>query len=380
MLIGIDASRALRSLRTGTERYSLEIIRHMLRLEQAQHHSWRLYTDAPASDDAFLIGEIEQPPAIEMRTLPARRIWTHRALANEVLRHRPDILYIPAHVLPFVLPARRLPLSVVSVHDLGHRRFPAAYSRMQWLYLELSTRWAVRAAVRLIAVSHATGRDLENFYHAPAAQIQVVHEATLPFSPPTAGEAAAVQALLGIKRPFALYIGTLQPRKNLARLIDSYARLHEKSPVSFDLVLAGRAGRYSDELRGRVRLSGLENRIHFTGYIPEEHLASLLHTALMFCYPSLFEGFGLPILEAHHAGVPVLTANNSSLPEVAGSAALFVDPTDIDAIADAMLRLSQDNELRQRLIAAGYENVKRFSWQKAAQETLNVLESAAQRR
>ena len=377
MLIGIDASRALRSLRTGTERYSLEIIRHMLRLEQAQHHTWRLYTDVPTPNDTFLVSGIEQPPAIEIRTLPACRIWTHRALANEVLRNRPNILFIPAHVLPFVLPARRLPPSVVSVHDLGHRRFPAAYSRTQWIYLELSTRWAVRAAVRLIAVSHATGRDLERLYHAPAAQIQVVHEATLPFSAPTAGEVAAVQALLGLERPYALYIGTLQPRKNLARLIDSYSRLHEKSLTSFDLVLAGRAGRHSDELHSRVRQLGLESRIHFTGYIPEEHLAPLLHAALMFCYPSLFEGFGLPILEAHYAGVPVLTANNSSLPEVAGDAALLVDPTDIDAIADAMLRLSQDDALRQRLIAAGYENVKRFSWEKAAQETLAVLESAA---
>lgn len=379
MLIGIDASRALRPHRTGTERYSLEIIRHMLRLEQAQHHTWRLYTDTPVHNKLFLDNETEQSPVIEIRPLPARRMWTHRSLAGDVLHHRPDVLFIPAHVLPFVLPHRRLPPAVVSVHDLGHRRFPTAYSRAQWLYLELSTRWAVRAAVRLIAVSHATGRDLESLYHAPAAQIQVIHEAASPLAPPTNGDTAIVQTMLGTARPYALYVGTLQPRKNLARLIEGYSRLHEGHQASFDLVLAGRAGRHSDDLRNRARQLGLDSQIHFTGYIPDEHLAPLLRAALMFCYPSLFEGFGLPILEAHDAGVPVLTANNSSLPEVAGDAALLVDPTDIDAIADAMLRLSQDDALRQRLITAGHENVKRFSWEKAAQETLAVLESAAKR-
>ena len=383
MLIGIDASRALRSQRTGTERYSLEIIRHMLRLEQAQQHTWRLYTDAPVQNDLFLDSRTEQRPVIEIRPLAARRMWTHRSLASEVLQHPPDVLFVPAHVLPFVLPfvlpARRLPPSVVSVHDLGHRRFPAAYSSAQWLYLELSTRWAVRAAVRLIAVSHATGRDLQTLYHAPAAQIQVIHEAASPLAAPTSGDQATVQAMIGATRPYALYVGTLQPRKNLARLIESYSRLHEGNGASFDLVLAGRAGRHSNDLRSRVRQLGLDSQIHFTGYIPEEHLAPLLRTALMFCYPSLFEGFGLPILEAQLAGVPVLTANNSSLLEVAGNAALLVDPTDIDAIADAMLRLSEDDALRQRLIAAGYENVKRFSWERAAQETLAVLESAARR-
>ena len=136
-------------------------------------------------------------------------------------------------------------------------------------------------------------------------------------------------------------------------------------------------GWHSDALYAQAAELNLADRIHLPGYVPDDALPSLVQNARFFCFPSLYEGFGLPVLEAQAMGVPLVTANNSSLPEIAGDAALLVDPTDVDAIADAMLRLSQDEALRQRLIAAGYENVKRFSWEKAAAETLAVLEKAA---
>ena len=142
-------------------------------------------------------------------------------------------------------------------------------------------------------------------------------------------------------------------------------------------MLAGGTGWLSQALDEAVKQRGLADRIQFTGYVADEALPALYRNARFFCFPSLFEGFGLPILEAQSYGVPVMTANNSSLPEIAGDAAILVDPTDVDAIADAMLRLSQDEALRQRLIEAGYQNVKRFSWVKAAQETLAVLKAAA---
>ncbi|MCE7983831.1 MAG: glycosyltransferase family 1 protein [Caldilinea sp. CFX5] len=372
MIIGIDASRALRAQRTGTERYALEIIRHLLHLPEATAHQWRLYLDAapPANFWGVTPGQ-QAPAAVEFCLLPGRRWWTHRALARAVMRQPPDVLFIPAHVLPFVLPPHRLPPSVVTVHDLGYHRFPQAHSRFQRYYLPWSTRWSARAASHLIAVSRTTAADLQHYYNTPAEKITVVHEAIN--WPQITWAEYLVRTRYALPANYALYVGTLQPRKNLARLIQAYHRLLQRQPLAWDLVLAGADGWASSTLRQLVTELKLTKRVHFPGYVADEALPALYYGARLFCFPSLFEGFGLPVLEAQAHGVPVMSANNSALPEIAGDAALLVDPTDVDAIAEAMLQLSQDEALRQRLIAAGYENVKRFSWEKAAQETLAVL-------
>ncbi len=379
MLIGIDASRALRAQRTGTERYSLEMIRHLLHLPAASAHRWRLYTDRTLPPALFVAATPKQNVSlnIEICCLPEQRLWTHRALSREVVRHPPDVLFIPAHVLPFVGPPHRLPPSVVTVHDLGYHRFPQANSLFQRIYLPWSTRWSAWAASALIAVSHATATDLQHYYNTPPQKIRVIHEATT--EPSGAWSAQEVRAHYPLPASYALYVGTLQPRKNLTRLLHAYHQLLQRSAIGWDLVLAGARGRESATLEQVVVDLQLTTRVHFLGYVADEALPALYAGARFFCFPSLFEGFGLPILEAQTYGVPVMSANNSSLPEIAGDAAILIDPTDVDAMADAMLQLSQDEALRQRLIAAGYVNVKRFSWEKAAQETLAVLASVARR-
>jgi glycosyltransferase involved in cell wall biosynthesis len=376
LIIGIDASRALTAQVTGTERYSLEIIRHLLRLPEAERHRWRLYTPVPVDPSLF---ELEASAAVEIRVLSSPRLWTHRALSWEVVRHPPDVLFVPAHVVP-LLPPFLLPPAVVTIHDLGYRYFPGTHTYFQRLYLDWSTRWSASTAKQIIAISRATAEDLGRFYRVPSAKINVIYEATLAereILTQRHGETGAQRRRVFLPpRPYALYLGTIQPRKNLARLIEAYARLVETHGVKWDLVLAGKRGWLSEELYAAAQRQGLGDRVHFPGYIPEEDAPNLLGQALFFAFPSLFEGFGLPVLEAQQKGVPVMCAHNSALPEVAGDAAILVDPTDMDAIADAMLRLSQDEALRQQLIAKGYENVKRFSWEKAARETLDVLEKA----
>jgi len=371
MLIGIDASRAMRARRTGTERYSLEIIRHLLALPETAAHRFRLYVpeEPPVTP--------EQPfwddPKVEVCSLTARRLWTHTALAREVIRRRPDVLFIPSHVIPFA-PLGLLPPRVVTLHDVGYRHFPDAHTRSQRFYLELSTRWSSFAATQIIAPSQATSTDLAHFYGTPTTKIRVIYEAAEVYSPeinPRAGQET------DRKTPYALYVGTIQPRKNLTRLIDAYARLVERDRIGWDLVIAGGLGWLGEQFQAQVAGLGLTERIHFPGYVADESLSALFAGALFFAFPSLYEGFGLPVLEAQQMGVAVMTSNNSSLPEVAGDAALLVDPNDVEAIADAMLRLSQDEALRQELIAKGYANVKRFSWEKAARETLAVLLAAA---
>ena len=412
MIIGIDASRVSTARRTGTERYSLEIIRHLLALPEAEGHRFRLYVqhpppvtpgDMPRGTDrdenvgrtgspthgvnfqnkpvglpvrpTAAIFSAEQPfwsdPKVEVCLLPARRLWTHTALAWEVMRRRPDLLFVPSHVIPF-LPPRLLPPAVVTLHDVGYRHFPDAHTRAQRLYLELSTRWSSFAATQIIAPSGATAADLTRFYGTPAAKLRVIYEAAGAFS-----KTEFFTKNRFLDRPYALYVGTIQPRKNLARLIDAYARLVKRYKIEWDLVIAGGLGWLGEQFQAQVSGLGLVDRVHFPGYVDDESLPQLLQGALFFAFPSLYEGFGLPVLEAQQMGVAVMTSNNSSLPEVAGDAALLVDPNDTEAIADAMLRLSRDESLRQELIAKGYANVKRFSWEKAARETLAVLLAAA---
>ena len=378
-LIGIDASRSLRTEPTGTERYSQQIIGHML-AAHSNRLAFRLY--APAIPTAEEISGDAPPPhdqrAVTVCTLPGNRLWTHRTLAWEISRRPPHLLFVPAHVVPFLPPAL-LPPTVVTLHDIGYRYFPRSHTAVQRLYLELSTRWSAAAARRIIAVSRQTANDLQRFYGVPEAKIRVIHEAPIPRTPVQRAAANGQDAapLSVYQRPFALYVGTIQPRKNLLRLIDAFARLTQQHQIGWDLVLVGRRGWLSQEYKRHAAVRGLAGRVHFPGYLPDAAVAALMEKAIFFAFPSLFEGFGLPVLEAQTTGVAVMCAKNSALPEIAGDAALLVDPHDVDDIAAAMLRLSRDEALRQELIAKGYENVKRFSWQKAARETLAVLEEAA---
>jgi glycosyltransferase involved in cell wall biosynthesis len=371
MLIGIDASRATRARRTGVERYCLEIIAGLLALPQAAAHTWRLYVDRDATPGDTWPGDL--PAHAELRMLPSQRLWTHLALRREVLRRPPDVLFVPGHVIPFVWPATRLPPAVVTVHDLGYLAYPDAHTWAQRAYLTWSTRWSAFAAARIIAISRATADDLVARLGADRTKIAVVHEAPTPLAVPSAECIAATRARYGLARPYALFVGTIHPRKNIARLLAAYAALGQEGGPGFDLALIGAAGWRSGAL---IAQAAAQERVHLLGYVPAADLPALLAGATFFVFPSLYEGFGLPVLEAQSLGVPVMTSHNSALPEIAGDAALLVDPTDVDAIAHAMLQLSQDETLRRRLIAAGYANVQRYSWTKAAAETLAVLEQA----
>lgn len=355
MHLGLDASRATLARRTGTESYAFHLIRALLAHNTGHHIT--LYFRTPPAPGQFQAGEA--------RVIPFPRLWTHVRLAWELFTRtpRPEVLFIPAHVVPLVCPVP----AVVTVHDLGYRLFPNAHPLRQRWYLELSTRYSAHAAAHVLADSQATRRDLIRFYGVPEAKITVVYPGRDEVLRRT--DPAPVRAKYQLPERYLLHVGTLQPRKNLIRLIEAVGG--QGSMIS--LVLAGRAGWLSEPIVRAVRAAN----VRWLEYVPDEDLAGLYSGATAFVFPSLYEGFGFPLLEAMACGTPVICSDTSSLPEVAGEAAVRVDPQDTAALAAAITRVLADADLRAALIARGYEQIQKFSWEKAARETLNVLERVA---
>lgn len=371
MHIGIDASRTLRAKRTGTERYSLELINALLALESG--HDIRLYVPTrPANLDLF-------HPQARFTIVPGRRLWTHTRLGPFVRRHPPDVLFIPAHVLPIDVPFAPPIATVVTVHDLGYEHFPAAHPWRERVYLRWSTRRHARVATTVIADSQATKDDLVRLYGADAERIHVVHLAPDPTLAPERDPVRIARARQSYGLPdeaeYILHIGTLQPRKNLKRLIEAFARVRQSLPDrQLYLLLAGSPGFDSQLLYEMPHQLAIEQYVRFTGFARVHDIPALYSGAACYVFPSLCEGFGFPALEAQACETPLLCADASSLPEVAGAGALYFDPFDVDALAAAVVRVLTEPDLRTELVGRGRANLSRFSWRKTAAETLAVLE------
>ncbi|MBC7234266.1 MAG: glycosyltransferase family 4 protein [Chloroflexi bacterium] len=367
LLIGVDASRAVVAQRTGTENYTLYLVRALLHIGQG--HRWRLYFREPPPRGLFPCNE-----RIEWRVIPFPRLWTHLRLALEIALRPPDVLFVPAHVLPWIPPRR----GVVTVHDLGYLHYPSAHPFLSRFYLDLSTRFNAWVARRVLVDSLATKRDLVERYGVAANKIVLAYPAGRPGMASTADPETLgrVRARYSTGARYFLYIGSLHPRKNLLCLLRAFASLLERDMLEEDikLVLAGKPGWLYDEIAAAARQPHLRGRVVLAGYVPEDDLPALLSGALAFLLPSLYEGFGLPVLEAMACDVPVICSNVGSLPEVAGDAALLLDPRDQGAWAQAMARVAREPSLRRELIRRGRERLMRFSWESCARTVLATLE------
>jgi glycosyltransferase involved in cell wall biosynthesis len=367
MIIGLDASRAARRHRTGTETYSLEIIKTMAGMASPERHL-RLYTPHPPQ-------HLEWPdsPYVETRVIPWPRLWTHLRLALELHRHPPDVLFVPAHVLPVYCPVP----TVVTVHDLGYLHYPETHRPFDRWYLNWTTRRHSRVAGEIIADSLTTKQDLIEFYGTNPDRITIIYlgrdESLAPVTDAKIIEQA--KARYNIEGDYLLYLGTLHPRKNLARLIDAFhTAIVSLRNDDLKLVIAGKRGWLYNEIFERVQQLDLTKRVIFPAYVTNEDKPALLSGSLAYVFPSLYEGFGLPALEAMACGTPVLTSNCSSLPEVAGEAALLVDPHQTAEIAEGLVALITDADLRGQLVEKGFQQIQGFSWQKSAAQLLEILE------
>ncbi len=358
MVIGIDASRAVRQPRTGSENYSWEIIQQIIRQDTV--NTIRLYSPHLPKE------KFAESPRTEWKILPQRRLWSQLRLAKELRDNPPDILFVPSHVVPIFC---NVP-SVVTIHGLEFRRFPRSYSSLDRRYLEFSTSVSASKAKRIIVPSESTKKDLVQFYKVKPDKITVIPH----------GYNQEVFAVSDhddkppIESPYIFFVGRIEERKNIRLLIDAFALLlKERKPIS--LVLSGKNGYGYDGIIKKIKSlpPSVQQKIILPGYLPQYDMVRYLRHARLFAFPSLYEGFGIPILEAMAVGTPVVASNSSSLPEVAGNAATLLPPNNALSWAAAFSRIINQPTTAKKMSEAGLAQVQHFSWAKAGTETLNVL-------
>ncbi len=345
------------------------------------HYIYHLLAHLPAAGcqvTAF-VGPQGAPPFDGVRAVPSRwpttrpavrAVWEQLVQPWALREARPDLAHGPVFVGPL---ASHCPF-VVTVHDLSFLRFPQLFRPANRLYLRLAARASARRARRVIAVSVHTAQETVRLLGVAPDQVDVVYHGVAPaFHPLPPAEVAAFRADRGLPARFILYVGTLEPRKNLARLVEAFARL--RAP-DLKLVLAGARGWYDQEVFARIEALGLQDAVLLPGYVPNAELPLWYNAATLFAFPSLYEGFGMPVLEALACGTPVLTSVCSALPEAAGDGALLVAPQDCESIAEGLHRLLTDPALRESLRQRGLAHAARFTWARTAAETVAVYRRA----
>lgn len=379
MTIAIDASRAARAKRTGTEQASFFLLKALLALPEAKGHRFVLYTDVPLPADLFVrAGHIEE------RRVSSTRPWLlsfSRALWRE--RKQLDVLFVPSHVVPFFLPKR----TVTMIHGMEWVHEPSSYTSAELRQQLFATRRALRTCATILTPSQATADDLRTWaatkhFSVPPTNVVLHGPPVLDFTLASSGlpeRFAAHDIVLDDTQPFLLFIGRQDKRKNIVFLMRVFARAFpDLEPVK--LVIAGGAGAATPELQQvHADLSPeVRARILFAGYVSEQEKAWFLTHARAFVYPSLAEGFGLPVLEAWQTGCPVVVSDLPVFREVAGDAAIYADPHSEEAFAAALKRVLQ-SDVREELLRKGKSRLAAFSWETSAQKTLRVLLESIER-
>jgi glycosyltransferase involved in cell wall biosynthesis len=298
---------------------------------------------------------------------PAIRIaWEQTILPRELNKLRPELLHGTAYALPV---GWRGP-GVVTIYDLSFLRFPRAFNTANRIYLAATTRAAARRARRVLTISEHARRDIVRLLSVPEERVEVTYPAAEEsYRPRPAQEVEAFRVARGLPEAFVFALGTLEPRKNLVGLLHAYARLNPQ-PKRPPLYIAGGSGWRFGPIFDTVRQLNLVDDVHFLGFVPEDELPLWYNAARLFAFPSLYEGFGLPVLEAMACGTPVITSTAASLPEVGGKAAVLVPPNDTDRIAHEMERVLDDSQLRTEMRAAGRIQASRFNWRSMTDKTV----------
>ncbi len=373
MHIGIDA-HAIGAQQGGNETYIRNLITALAELDHENQYT--LYLSAAQAAEIWR----NRYANFDVRLLPPPTplVRVPLALALELRRRPVDVLHVQYTAPPFC-PA---PI-VTTIHDLAFEHLPETFTRRGKAQLRLTVRRTARHAAHILTVSEFSRQDIINTYRLPPDKITVTHngcEAQFTPQPASDHEAETIKQKFGIARDYLLAVGSLQPRKNLIRLLKAYAMLRtQQSGFQLQLVIVGRQLWLYKEVLREIKQQNFAADVIVTGYASDEDLPALYRSAVALVYPSLFEGFGLPPLEAMACGTPVITSNSSSLPEVVGNAALLVNPYKEADLAQAMWKLTNDATLRVQLRQAGIQQAKQFTWHAAAEKTLAIYRAIAHR-
>jgi len=366
MILGIDASRANVREKTGVEWYAWRIIQELKRIIP-QDVRVVLYSREPLEG---LLADL--PPLWESRivTTPFNRLWTHVGLSLEMLKEKPDVLFVPAHVVPIIHPR-----TVITLHDVASERCPEVYSRFQRLYHKWSTRFALRHAHTVIAPSRFTAQEICDLFGHPHCDLEVIHLGADSFD----GSETCTEEQNSVsipQDPYILYVGRLGRKKGLDDLIRAFELVKEDDVFSnIRLVVVGPRGYGSQELESKINRSPYREHIHRLGWLSEKDKQALLKSSRIFVFPTHYEGFGIPILEAAACGVPVVARRTGSLPEIAGQD--LVRWFDNDAQLSTVLKEAlQDVDWHVHVKKQGPGHATRFSWRASALRTWEVLNKA----
>ena len=365
MQIGIEAERANEGSKTGVEHYAQQLI---LQLAEIDHENEYILYLRTQPQDWFL----QLPKNFKIKILgygPVKfpYLWTQLRLSWEMLVAAPDVLFVPAASLPLIHPKR----SFITVHDVAWRLYPNTFKTLKRWYLEFTTWFACRFARKVIAVSESTKKDLIKYYGVPAEKVAVVLHGYTPQGVETRDKRQETSQIQ-LPEKFVLFLSTLQPRKNLEGLIAAFRQFKQKHPDDLHkLVVAGRVGWKAESILQEIERN--KDIVVYLNHVTDEDRAVLYAKASAFCVPSFYEGFGMWVLEAFDAGVPVITSDVSSLPEVAGDAAEYCNPHDVENVEQALENVLLSKEKAAALVTGGRQRLKGFSWRKCAEETLAVI-------
>lgn len=365
VIIGIDGSRAFLKNRTGIEEYSYRVIKNLS--DTLNSHQVVLYVRKNQMVDFDL------PKSWSVKVIRSWRLWTQIGLSWEMLLHPVDVLFVPAHTVPFIHPKK----TIVTVHGLEYEFVPQGYSRWARFYMRWTIKKSCQWASDIISVSNNTQSDLVNLYNINKDKIRVIYEGydnNFQFS------TSNFQSISNDKKinfqtdtKFLLFVGRIEERKNISNIVRAFEILKEKYAVPHKLVLAGRPGFNYEKIKVHIESSEYQHDIVELGYITDEEKFELMKNADVFVFPTLYEGFGIPILEAQSVRCPVVVGNNSSIPEVADGSALLVDSQNPQEIAETVHKLLSDKAFKDGIIEKGLENVKRFSWGLCSEKISKIL-------
>jgi len=349
--------------RVGSGQYCYELLISLHKIDK--ENNYIIYLPQEPSSDMP-----KESIGWHYEVVKGRTLWTLVALSRKLFfdKEKLDVFFSPTHYSPFLLP---IP-SAISILDLSYLHFPQLFKKRDLIQLKYWGKHSIDKAKRIFTISQASKDDIINLYKISEEKVVVTYPGIKEVSSIKHSELNMdkLKEKYNIKGNYILFVGTLQPRKNIARLIEAFAKLN----LDLELVIIGKKGWMWEDILYAPEKFGVKTKVKFLHSVSDDDLPNFYKNAVCFVLPSLYEGFGLPILEAMRYGCPVLTSNISSLPEAGGDAALYCNPEDVNDIAKNLKLLVENQELREKLVEKGNDQVKKFSWEKTARETLKVLQ------